>query len=64
MQKTILFIVILSFFLSGCPHNPRPFEGENINSVDGTVAVKKAKHALLIGIENYRNVPPPQRRDQ
>ncbi len=54
MLKTISIIMILTVFLSGCNgavvKNPVPVDGKYEKK--GT-----AKHALLIGIENYRNVP-------
>ena len=59
MQKTIQ-LLILSFFLSGCLPNPTVITESNRPPVQekNQFSSKKevGKHALLIGIENYRNV--------
>jgi len=56
MQKTTLLVLILSFFLSGCLPPDKP-NGPKL----GLQPEPVGKHALLIGIDNYRNVPPLMR---
>jgi len=61
MLKTISIIMILTVFLSGClgnvKENPWPVN-EKWPVNEEPDEKRTAKHALLIGIENYRNVPP------